>query len=158
MPQSLIQLPKEADIIIGECEVRIKNHKVDNSTSIMEVISDIVCSSPDNRNILSEFEKHGISFETAIENCVEDLEEKPYILGYITWHNLLYIHEKEEKMWNMRARGLKFSESEAGRTVAGIYVEKIRSCNNWEELHDELNPNSKFSRDMAKHIKGIVKQ
>ena len=67
--QSLIQLPKTADIIIGMCHITIRNHKVTGDFGLFSDIMNIIVD-PDSREyILVEFEKHGISFEAAIECC-----------------------------------------------------------------------------------------
>ena len=148
MSQSLTQLPKTADIEIQGWHttwtLKIRNNKPDDEEGLFSEIMWIITESDPGNQILNKFEKHGISFEMAIECCAQELEENPKVFEYfIIW---------EYSMGDSEELVASFSESVAGRTIAGQFVEKIRSCNNWEELYNEFHRTSKFQQDIKSRI------
>ena len=166
MPQSLIQqLPKTVDIefrgIDGDpwtlkirnnkikdkigWSIKMYNHKIADGDTLFGSIIWII-KLDDGNQMLNKFEKHGISFETAIERCAKELEENPGVLEFfITW----------DCGWKKSSQSAaSFSESAAGRIIAGQFVEKIRSCGDWVELEDELDMSSRFRKDMYNRIIG----
>ena len=158
MPQDLTQLPKTADVDIAGCDIHIHNHKVVTADGLFGPIMYIVTWSDLPKNELVKFEKHGISYEAAIECCVLNLEKDAEVLTDLIYHD--YDMKRVSKNgtdsnWNDLHI---FSKSVAGRIIAGQFVEKIRSCDNWEELYNELHLTSKFSTDMKNKIKREMEQ
>ena len=160
MSQSLTQLPETANIGIGRTYTTIVNHKVtgDYSGIIGQILSVTKCPECD-RYSLAEFEKHGISFEAAIENSVLDLEDdNPNGLASIVyWEYNMRDFGGEHISMNQWASNV-FAKSAAGRIMAEQLVEKIRSCNNWEELYDELHMSSQFQKDMKSRLVREIKR
>ena len=158
MTQSLIKLPQTADIEIDGWHttytLKIRDYKVADGDSLFNSIMCIVNNmDPDtmnqNRLILSEFEKHGISFEAAIEYCAKELGENPDILRYL----IVWEYFKPDLKHIVR-----FAESDAGRIIAEQFVEKIRSCDDWGQLYDEMQRTSKFQQDIKSRIHKELEQ
>ena len=144
MPQNLIQLPKEAEFEIAGWPVIIHNYKVPDDDSMFGSIIWVVNKIDPGRKILNKFEKHGVSFEAAIECCIKELEvDAGMLVFFFKW---MY------KIRNSKELAVGFSKSKGGKLIADQYMEKIRSCNNWEELYDELHHTSKFQKDMKNRI------
>ena len=140
MPQSLIRMPQTAGFDIGGLEIHIWNHEVDDEIGLFGKIIWIVNEIDLGSESLNEFEKHGISFEAAIEECARELEGDTEIFEhFIVWQ--CDIDDLDDQTVN-------FSESTAGRKIAEQYIEKIRSCDNWGELYDELHHTSRFQQEM----------
>ena len=159
MPQSLIQLPKIADFEIGMCPVIIRSNKVIQIGGLMGNILYIIQNAESDRNILYQFEEHGISFETAIEECARELEYDIETLGNFIYWNMNYIQVSAGMTTNKDLDIIyKFAESEAGKKIAAQFIEKIRGCNNWEEIYDELHQKSSFQKEMKNRIQTEIKQ
>ena len=158
MPQSLIQLPKEADFKIDGRDIEIWDHKFGNDGGLIWHIICIIHSPFSNRETLTELEKHGISFEAVIEYCVTELERDIDIRTHIInwYHNIRnYLECNTTDEW---IAIYNFSKSMTGKKIADKLVEKIRSCDNWEELYDELHRDSRFQKDLKKRIIGKMEQ
>ena len=52
---------------------------------------------------------------------------------------------------------LDSSKSTPGSRIAELYVEKIRGCDDWQELYDEMHPSSRFYKDMHNYLVGELK-
>ena len=158
MPQDLTQLPAEAEFTIGGWIVKIQDHKCANDSSLFCIIVSNIYNQYFGRQTLRQFEEHGISFETVVENCVVELEgDTNTLTRAISWHSFINGTEYSplETNWN---KIRNFSRGVAGRAVADQLVEKIRSCNNWEELYDELHLTSKFNKALVSRVKREMKQ
>ena len=157
MPQNLIQLPKEATIHIAGNHIQIEEHRVRDGYGLIGCMMIIVMDSPHNREILTQFEKYRVSFEAAIEESVRELEGDAEILA-----NILDLDQDIQREFPGAKSHMNifipFSKSEAGRTIAGIYVEKIRNCSDWGELYDQMHWKSKFHREMKTRTKMEMKQ
>ena len=149
MGQSLIQMPKSAYFDIEGYTITIRDHKVENFGGLLGKIAGIIGDEVfSHRLILEEFEKHGVSYEAVIEWCAYELEHDTNILESIIRDQYGY-HEDAEHDY-IRHKNIRiFSKSEKGRNMANQFIEKIRSCENWGELYDELHPRSKFQREMG---------
>ena len=159
MPQSLTQMPQRADFVIDGQTIEIRDHKVKSSSGLFGIMIRIMEGDESDRQSLCQFEKHGISFETAIECCAHDIENDVYVLGNIIFWNYDIKETKESGTFEHLNAVLAFSESTAGRTIAEQFIEKIRSCDDWEELCDEMHPTSKFYKDIKNRIlKELKKQ
>ena len=158
MPQSLIRLPKKADIEIVEVRIEIRDHKVPNKGGLMWFIMYLIQNHYSNKQTLVELEKYGVSYEAAIEYCAEEWEHDVNIRAYIIseyhskWHSL---ETDTEDAWEYM---INFSKSVTGIKIANQFVEKIRSCDNWGELYDELRQNSRFQKDMKNRIINELEQ
>ena len=150
MIQSLTQLPKTAKFRIGGWGITIQNHKVKYPYSLFDCILDIIMDPRSDRQMLYQFEGHGISWEMIIEECVRELEEDTDVFA----HSL----NRYNNTWVDWAHSIAFSESVAGRKIAGLLVEKIRSCDNWDDLYDEMQRRTKFHKDMRKRINKELKK
>ena len=151
MPQSLIPFPKAAEFYIGSNEVVIENHRIISALGLFALVIHIIHNSDSDRQTLSEFEKHGISFETVIEKCTRELEENAETLAEVifpipTKNRTCTIHVKA---WDLT---IHFSKSVAGRSIAEQFIEKIRNCNGWDELYDEMHSSSQFRKEMKNKI------
>ena len=158
MPQSMTQLPKEADFNIDGWWVTINNHQISKYVSLWLKIINISQSPRSDKNTLYQFEKHGVSFEAAIEWCATEFEENADVLAdVIYWHYGIQ-KVRENTVGSQFNLFSAFSESKAGRKIAVQYIEKIRCCNNWEELYEEMQMTSRFHEDMKSRIKVEVKE
>ena len=159
MPQNLIQLPKKADFRIAGWTITIRNHKVAESSGLIGCIMKVADDVKSNRDTLYQFEKHGINFETAIEECARELEYDIETLGNFIYWNMNYIKVSAGMTTNKDLDIIyKFAESEAGKKIAAQFIEKIRGCNNWEEIYDELQLTTKFSKYMKERIIKEIKK
>ena len=155
MPQNLIRLPKTAEFVMGEYQITIWNHEYTNESGLFTVIMSVSNGWP--IQTLYLFENNGVSYEALIECCTHELEYNARILAhFINWYciDLKYT----ESVVESTRRTLAFSKSEAGRKIAIQFVEKIRSCGNWDELYDEMKLTGKFGTDIKKKIKEEMKQ
>ena len=153
MAQNLIGMPKTADFKINGYDITIRDHMILNTDGLFGDIMDMIRSSHTNIDTLCQFEKHGISFETAIEYCAKELEHNAEIFtGVIYWYYNDFEGLKENSDNGFWEPIHAFSKSAAGKAFAEQHIEKIRSCGNWGELHDELKKTSKFSVDMRNRI------
>ena len=153
MGQSLIQMPKEAKFEIAGWPIRIRRYMATNVDGLSGRIWHIIQDGDSDRQSLYQFEKRGVSFEAAIECCVSEMEHDGNMLTNIIWHgNILKSVFHPSQMLNTRSKCKDFSESMAGRKIAEQFIEKIRSCDNWGELYDEMQMTSKFNQDMKNRI------
>ena len=164
MPQSLTQLPQYVEFEIGACVVKIHDHRVVYLGGLFARIRCVINNEFSHRAMLQQFEKYGVSYEAAIECCAVELEQNAEILAYLIGPEMLVDTQKTLgirpaiSMKNGWELILDFSESEAGRAIAGQYIDKIRSCDDWGELYDELHVSSRFQKEMENRIKKEVKQ
>ena len=158
MPQSLIHLPESADFVILGCHITIWNHKITSWDGLVGRITDIIRSGNSDRDTLYQFEKHGISFETAIRNCIMELKDDADILGWMIRRHYDISRINGNTADDTRDIILDFSKSEAGRIMAAHIIEKIKRCNSWQKLYSELHQRSEFSEDMKNKIIGELKQ
>ena len=159
MGQSLTQLPRTAEFKILGHTITIVEHKVKNYFGLSSTILDIINDQKTNRRILSEFEKHGVSFEAAIECCATELEYNVNKLARV----IIWNYERRKFTdWISTEKNTKeitvFTASLKGRRIAEELTAKIRNCDNWEELHDELHMNSEFQTEMKKRIREEMRQ
>ena len=153
MPQSLIQLPQTAYFKIEGWPVTIREHEIVGDNSLVLTMTLVIKLEDYYRGVLSKFEKEGISFEAAIEECARELEQDTNTFTEVIYWFYGFCEFEEKDPENIKGFIHSFSESEAGRTIAGQIVEKIRSCNSWEELYDELQWTSKFHKNILCRIK-----
>ena len=153
MPQSLTRLPKTADIKMDNWDITIRNHKMVNTVGMFPKIMSIIDDLKFNVQTLYQLEVHGISFEMVIENCVDGLENNVGVLADYIWgdncRNSDWIATIGDSSWD---QVLVFSKSVAGRNIAEQFIEKIRSCDDWQQLCEEMRLTSRFSRDMRQKI------
>ena len=159
MPQSITQLPMYADFKILRYHFTIRYHKVREVERLFGNIMWIIVDTNSDGQTLRQFEKHGISFETMIEECARELEHD---VGVLAWficlnHNADTIRGPNilENKWSAC---LNFSKSDAGRNIADQFIEKIRSCDNWDQLYEEIHPQNIFCKNMEKRIIMELKQ
>ena len=156
MSQSMTQLPKDAKFRMGGWNIKIQDHKVEYPYGLFDCIVDIISDYRSDRQTLYQFEEHGISWEMAIEECIRELEEDTKMFGESTyWHNNKGV--TGNKYVDLDSR-IAFSESVAGRKIVRLVVEKIRSCDNWDDLYDEMQLTTKFHKDMRKRINKELKK
>ena len=156
MTQSIAALPKDMGCeIMGWC-LDIKDHTVLSVAGMSGMIFGIASETLSNGNTLNQMEKYGVSFECVIECCVQELEEDPYTLASIMHVHYVFgdIINDDDDSWN---HFLNFSKSPTGRTIADMFIDKIRDCHNWEQLYDMTEPNSKFNTNAKKQIKEAIK-
>ena len=145
MPQSLTQLPETAEFEIGGWRIIIRNHKYGYVMGLFGTILNMIVDKNLEKNILCEFEKQGISWEMTVEYCAYELEHDVDVLAYAIRRNV----EIQKNSWDETCDFLK---SDVGRKIASQYIEKIRSCDNWRDLYDELNFTSQFQKGMYEMI------
>ena len=156
MGQSLTRLPKTADFEIRGVVIQIRDHKCNSYWGLWGKIIDFIEYSETDKEHLRQFEKHGISFETVIEECVHEMEHDADILA--NFINLYYSARFIKSEMERRKRTYAFSKSDAGRRIAGQVIERIRSCDNWDELYDEFKRTGKFRTEMGHIIESELKQ
>ena len=160
MPQSLTQLPRTTNFEIGGSDIIIQDHKCENEEGLFGNIVGIIDIQPFEMHALYEFEEHGICFEAAIEECVAELENQIDVLALaIYWHGFIDNIPKNDKAireskWVCIRN---FSASVAGRALVDQLVEKIRDCDDWDELYCELHRTSKFHKEMSSKVQKWVK-
>ena len=152
MPQSLILLPERANIRILGWGIEIREHKVVGWGGLWGRIINIIEDTESHRGTLYQLEKHGLGYEAAIEWCARELEDNAYILA-----QFIYLNYNTDRIREMVGENVMniihvFSKGVTGRKMADQFTEKIRSCENWQELYDELHPASKFNLDMKNKI------
>ena len=156
MVQSLVRLPENADIKIGRWYVSIKNHRVVTTCGLLGRILGMIDDPDTDIGILSEFEKHGVSYEAVIEECVAEFDRISvikYIMRFVYKFKMNGVYvEEDQEIFN------SFSKSDIGVTLEDKLVDKIRSCRNWDELYNEFHSTSKFSIDLKKIIKEEITQ
>ena len=154
MPQSLTRLPKEAHIQILGHSIIIQNHRVVSNGGLLNSIMSITSMMRTcvNEQTLSDLEKHGISFEMAIECCVREIEKDSHVLVWLIWWHYKINMASGSIIHRQWERVHVFSNGAAGRKIAEQHIEKIRSCENWQQLYQEMDPDSQFSRDMQDRI------
>ena len=151
MPQSLTQLPKNALFKIGTCSVIIREHAVRNSHGLFDIVDQIITDAESDRNTLYSFEENKISYEAAIEWCVNEIEENVSMLADVLCRR--YDKNQNINPYDIRRhRFFVFSKSKAGKKIATQLMEKIRSCDNWGELYEEMQPTSQFQKDIGERI------
>ena len=158
MTQSLTRLPETAHIIIGERHIKIRNHKVESAEGLTGRIVSMMKNPHNNRETLYQFEKHGISFEMVIEYCANELEHDVDVFAWVIRHYKGALCNVDSPGGINWSKILNFSKSDTGTAIVGLLIDKIRNCNNWEELYDELHPESRFGRDVKNKIIGRMKQ
>ena len=93
-----------------------------------------------------------------IEHCAGELEDTQSILECIFWWHLDLWKKQNGKRMNYSAGiSLDFAANKVDRKFRDQYVDKIRSCDNWEELYDEFHHTSRFYRDMKSGIEKELK-
>ena len=151
MPQSLTRMPKEVSFKFYWHTITIQNHRVVYMGGFFGIIVDTIQSIDSSSQSLYQLEKHGISFEMAIECCAHELEHDVSVLAYNIRN-----YEMPGLKFSRNSDGwipfVDFSKSKKGRAIADQFIEKIRSCSNWEELYDELQLSSQFQKDMKSRI------
>ena len=155
MKQNIVSLPETADIEIAGKYIIIKNYEVVLTRGgFLYKIMCMVNDSEQDKNTLEKFEDYGVSFEAAIEYCIHEIEDDTEKLANIIWlyddasdskNRWKQIDDKWSKMCN-------FSASVKGREIAEEFVENIRSCTNWVQLHETMNKKSVFQKDMKQKI------
>ena len=151
MTQSLTQLPKTVDFNINGQWIEISNYEVVQPRSLFHAIMHIIHYFDSDKNTLTQFEKHGISFEMVIECCARELDKDNMEFTIIT-HDCYKILTTREKYidWDTR---LAFSKSVVGKKIVQQITERIRDCNNWEDLYDEMQLTSKFQKEIKRRIR-----
>ena len=156
MPQSLTRLPKEASFKFYWHTITIQNHRVVYMGGFFGIIVDTIQSIDSSSQSLYQLEKHGISFEMAIEYCAHEFEHDISVLAYNIGNYGMPAIMKFDSNHDGWIPLLNFSESKKGRAIAEQFIEKIRSCSNWKELCDELCKKSEFSKNLKKQLSGEV--
>ena len=151
MPQSLIQLPKTAHIKLSAGNISIKDHKVTKDLLGAGLFGLILSAIKNNdwNNALPQVESCKISFEAFIETCVKEIEDDVKF-GF----NLLWNYPTDSN-WSQQG---DFVSGRTGKMIAEQFIEKIRSCENWDELYTEMHPASMFQKEMKNKITRGVKE
>ena len=143
--QNIVELPESAELFFcSTCIIIIENHEVKSSPGLFYWLNEAARGKLWNRAI-SEMKRTGISFEAMIETCASEFESRPQLLSILIWN--YHIHTRD---WDMITN---FSTSDAGRGIEDMFVDEIRSCNDWDDFHDMVNPKNKFQKDINKHIR-----
>ena len=173
MPQSLIQLPKDADFRILKHRIIIRDYRIVSGNGLFSMILYIVDGFSSDRQTLHQLEEHGISWEMAIECCVQELEyDMQTMTGIMCWqYNVIYEYEQAGNSTSEPCRKFSddgkvsrwdkihtFSKSDACRRIVEQHIEKIRSCENWGELYNEMHYQSKFRKDIKRQIEMEIKE
>ena len=143
MPQSLTRLPEAVHIRIGIWEIEIVNYKIKKGKSFLGFMMDIIASY-NWKEFVDEMQKHGISYESVIETCAEEIEHNNGVFA-----NIAAFHYKALKTHD---DSKIFSKSVAGRRIADEIIERMRQCENWQELYSIMIKESETSKDIRNKI------
>ena len=158
MVQSMTQLPKTADVQILGLSVTIRDHKVVNINGLFDRIMCIIQSSNSDRRTLCQLEKHGIGFEAVIEYCAQEIQSDSIKLAdIINWQYDSWEDIKPDMLFK-ESIVLVFSKNGISSSIADQIEEKIRDCDDWGELYDEMHPTSEFIKDIENRIRKNVQQ
>ena len=152
MPQSIVRLPESTEIRIPKWDIVIENHRVVSEMGLFGGIGHILDNSREDETTLELFEEGGISYESFIEYCVEELDEEPTTLAYAILRLDGILQTIGSYSDSRFGRIVNFSASEAGRSIAVDIIDKIRDCHNWREFYNELHETGKFQKDMADRV------
>ena len=158
MAQSIVELPESAMINADWLYLEIKDHKPANGAKLFGIIMSVVDSASSDKNTLPKLEGYGISFEALIEQCCKELEDGHQVLAdVISWRYFNYKTKTtdQNKNWD---KIHNFTKTPEGKMVTEQFAEKIRDCENWEELFYEMRTDSKFSQDIKNIIFRGMKQ
>ena len=142
---------------IGGWSIHIDDHEVVGVDGLFGNIMYIIIYKYSSWKTMADFENHGISFEAAVEECVRELENK-YILAIISNYLCDFREIVSDAKKNLKDMRINFSRSKTAQDIADQFVEKIRSCENWQELYAELHPTSKFNKEMRRRAIMEIKQ
>ena len=134
MHQSLTRLPESLEFKIGVLQITIHNHQV-MYAGLLSAVIHIVLESKHDSQVLCQFEKYGISFESVVEYCSEELECDAKVLARIICLNYYENKNRYDPSQTDLLKIQMYSASEAGRKMADQHIDKIRSCDNWEDLY-----------------------
>ena len=149
MPQSLIQMPESA-IMFSRMTIHIRNHRVQYGNNLFGWAMWSI-HGKEWEQAVSEMEKHGITYEVFIEYIVAELEQNHSVFAQaIKWHyDIRHPNWKEYSV---------FSASETGRKITQSIIDGIRDCENWKQVHDTMNQQSRFYKDIKKTINREVER
>ena len=152
MAQSMTRLPETAEFRIGGHLIQIENHVVVSAIGLFDAIMYIIEDPESNRDTIQQLEKYGISWEMAIECCAHEIQCNTDILLQVISKHCALGKIKEAVTENAHDEIINFSKSVTGRIMPEMYIEKIRSCNDWGELYDEMHPTSEFQKEIKSRI------
>ena len=158
---SLGRLPKTADIKIvgwgGETwSVKIRDRQVLHDEGLLGRIMSIINEPGSHVEILYQFEKEGVIYDAATKYCIQELELNEGILA----NTIFGSHD----IWNIKDEYINlgilvaFSKSAPGRKIAKLFIEKIKNCNSWGELYDEMWSTSEFNNKIGQQIQDGIKE
>ena len=148
MPQSLVYLPKAAEITGDGWGIRIKDHRVVDHTSLFLWMCRII---QDNHgvDVVSEFEKHGITYEIFTEYVVSELEVNINVFERLIWFHINIFENIDTCS--------EFAASREGSKIIDEFVEKIRSCDNWTEFIEAMKLRGSFIKEITEKVKILEK-
>ena len=159
MPQNMIELPQEAEFDIEGFHVVIQNHRVKTyDHSLLGAIIMITRNTSIDVNTLQQFERHGISYEAAVEECAYELENNASALAWVIYWSHDSARIKDATTGNTREEVDIYAASDRGRKIAAQYIEKIRSCDDWQQLYEQLHYNSPFQKEMEGKVLAEIEQ
>ena len=155
MVQSLTMLPETAEIRLHGFTLKIQNHEIRKGISMAYFM--MVATRHEHlwSEIIRDMERQKITYEAAVEQCVAEIESDHCILEAIFyWHYnivknakfMAYKAKHGKRHDDVTAITTRISKSPAGRIIATWFVEKIRSCENWQEFYTEMKRESDFNR------------
>ena len=169
--QSLVRLPETVDLKINDTSLHIRDHRVASGYGLYVWVSDIIqyidsqrCKNSeftydDWNTVVTNMEKQGLVYEAVIEWCVQELENKTDILEHIVYfhYNITRIQRKTPIAISLEVLS-DFLKNDRGRSIANQLIEKIRSCDDWQDFYDEMRLTSRFNMDLKNRIQREVDQ
>ena len=158
MTQSMTRLPKSAEIQALGNTLVIKDHVITSEWNLIEWIFQVINYQDRDiwNNMVKDLDANKLSYEAAIECCAQEIED-----DYDTFGNIIYCHYDIKKYTCRDAEEhlqavLAGSHSQECIKISEQFMEKIRSCDNWGDLYDEMQSTSKFIENMKKQISHIL--
>ena len=165
MVQSIARLPESAKGIFRYHHLEIKNHVVYTLYGLF-FFTVLIIRNEDKKKIVDWFKSNHVSFEAVIEQCIQELEDDHPAarLNMIEAH-YPWSHSNELGFFNVEQWGgawgkiiSQFSKTSAGRWIADQYVEKLRTCRNWNMFTDTLDMKGVFQQEMKQKIREEIIQ
>ena len=154
MTQNMTGMPETAEFRVRGYLVTIENHEVENWGGLLDIMWCVTNVDRD-KDILSKFEKHGVSFAAAIKCLIQETSSKnDMIARALQRHYGTCVVESE--IINQRDKIIVFIKNPQGELMMKQFTDKIKKCNNWIELYDVLDLTSRFQRDAAETIRNKV--
>ena len=139
---TLIQLPRTADVDAIGKGLKIRDHKVINGNYLLNWLFGI--SQWDEwSKVLPQMISQGFKIGAVIEECIMDL-----VKFDLSWFlEIGCSHDKIDKL----------PLTLTGRRIRAELKKRLQACKNWNDLIDVINPKGEFSKKISKRARWAVR-